>query len=127
MTIDMLLTDVFMLADILILKLKIPTRKTKIGQKTGYFTDQPNEFLIGWKDTGTIAVAVQSHSIDVHLNPGYNMEDLWTNWRKHCFTWKAHRKFKVGVFSNFVFFFRSKKNAEHYQQLVPVPATFMKL
>ena len=45
-----------------------------------------------------MAVVEQSHIINVPLNSGYNMEDLWTNWHRHCFTWKASEKFKVCLF-----------------------------
>ena len=57
-----------------------------------------NEFLIGWREAGIIAVEVQTHITNANLNPGYNMEALWTNWHRHCFTWKASEKFKVCLF-----------------------------
>ena len=69
--------------------------------------EHDNEFLIGWRDAGIIAVRVQSHVTNVPLNAGYNVEDLWTNWHKHCFTWKASGSFKVRVFTK-MFCFRSE-------------------
>ena len=61
------------------------------------FAGQENEFSIGWQDANVIAVRVQSHTTNIDLNPGYNMEVLWTNWHRHCFTWKASGQIKVCV------------------------------
>ena len=67
-------------------------------QTSFFLTGQDNEFMIGWRSAGIIAVGVQSHFTNVFLNPAYNMETLWTNWHRHCFSWKASGKFKVMVF-----------------------------
>ena len=68
-----------------------------MGKQFSFFTDEDNEFLIGWEEAGIIALVIGSYYINAEVKPGYNMEALWTNWHKHCFTWKASGKFKVCV------------------------------
>ena len=63
-----------------------------------FVTGEDNELLIGWEKAGIIAVVIESRYFNAELKPGYNMEDLWTNWHRHCFTWKAAGSFKVSVF-----------------------------
>ena len=57
-----------------------------------------NEFMIGWRNPGIITLGVQNYFTNIPLSSGYNMEALWTNWHKHCFTWKASGSVKVNVF-----------------------------
>ena len=53
--------------------------------------------MFGWRSAGIIALGVQNHFTNIPLNSGYNMEALWTNWHKHCFTWKASGSVKVYI------------------------------
>ena len=75
--------------------------------------------MIGWRDVGIIAVGVQSHFNYAYLNYGYNMEDLWTNWHKHCFTWKASGSFKVCKLSGNGLFLK------HYQRCKTLSFNFI--
>ena len=72
-----------------------------------FSTGKDNGFLIGWRSAGIIAVGVQSRFTNIPLNSGYNMEALWINWHRHCFTWKASGSFKGCVFIK-IFCFKSK-------------------
>ena len=54
-----------------------------------------NEFMFGWRSAGIISLGVQNHFTNIPLSSGYNMEALWTNWHKHCFTWRASGSVKV--------------------------------
>ena len=63
-------------------------------------TGKGNEFLIGLKNSRTLYIYVQNSRIEVSLDPGYSMDDLWGSWHKHCFTWKASGTFKVRLIFN---------------------------
>ena len=56
-----------------------------------------NEFMFGWRSAGVIAIGVQNYFTNIPLSSGYSMEALWTNWHKHCFTWKASGSVKVYI------------------------------
>ena len=64
-----------------------------------------NEFMIGFKNSGTLYIYVQNPRIEVSLDPGYSMDNLWGSWRKHCFTWKASGTFKVRLIFNLSVFY----------------------
>ena len=51
--------------------------------------------MFGWRTAGIIALGVQNYFTNIPLSSGYNMEALWTNWHKHCFTWRASGSVKV--------------------------------
>ena len=82
--------------------------------KLSFLSEQENELLIGWHEADVIAVEVQSTLTNTNFNPDYNMEDLWTNWHRHCFTWKASKHFMVCLFIE-MFCFRSSWHTEFHQ------------
>ena len=75
-------------------------------QSVFFFLEQDNEFLIGWENADKITVTMQLDDTNIHLSSGYNLEDLWTNWHRHCFTWKASGQIKVCLFVEIVLLYR---------------------
>ena len=58
-----------------------------------YFTDDQGELgIVGHARTGEVRMTIQKHT--VLLSPRVE-PTLWTEWHKHCFTWKKSIAFGV--------------------------------
>ena len=72
--------------------------------------------MFGWRTAGILALGVQNHFTNIPLSSGYSMEALWTNWHKHCFTWKASGLVQVSM--SMVLLMRSTNNYQKQLALV---------
>ena len=59
------------------------------------FLAQPDEFVIGWSGSERPKVELQNSFTALPLCCGYNVQDLFTGWHKHCFTFKSAGEYKV--------------------------------
>ena len=66
-------------------------------------TEGDDEMAIGWNLSGDMEFELRRH---VHLLPYSDhskelygeMNSLWLNWRKHCFTWRSGGQFRVSLY-----------------------------
>ena len=59
------------------------------------FSGNGEVFAIGWNQEGIMFFA--NGQLQTTFTPccGHKMDELWTGWQKHCFTWNSGVSFKV--------------------------------